>query len=231
MANTANSFAALLGAGGEAAINAGARSKKKKNKGKKPGPADSNGTASEGDIGGSAPVAKTTLQQNPVSSNDQHAPNSASMGFAVEDAIKHIEKAARETPPADCPLLWKAWSTELEAVKAGRGVQYTSGSGPSLNFQQVLVKSSALELAAEAALLMENNAAQRDLANLFSLSFPPSADFLPGTFAELVFRLGSVSASDSTVRQATKKAVNCAVAALKVKYCNHFMHTCTVRFP
>eukprot|EP00951_Prasinocladus_malaysianus_P023002 scaffold194254_cov51-Prasinocladus_malaysianus.AAC.1 len=35
MANTANSFAALLGAGGEAAINAGGGKKKKKSKAKK----------------------------------------------------------------------------------------------------------------------------------------------------------------------------------------------------
>ncbi|XP_075265706.1 uncharacterized protein LOC142358127 isoform X2 [Convolutriloba macropyga] len=205
MANTANSFAALLGAGGEAAVNSGSKNKKKKNKGKKGGVHDGNvATAVE------SPVVSASIGKSGAPQSHQ-AP--ATVG--VEDAVKHIEKAARNTPPEECSRLWNAWIFELEAVKAGRGVQYTGSSGLALNFQQVLVKSSALELAAEAAVLMETNTAQDDLARLFSLSFPPSADFLPETFAELVFRLGHVSAADSAVCNSTKKAVRSAVAALK----------------
>ncbi|GAX83818.1 hypothetical protein CEUSTIGMA_g11243.t1 [Chlamydomonas eustigma] len=196
MANVANAFEALLGAGEQ--ISSG--KKKSKNKSK---PKDH------------VTVTTHTTSAHSTATANGHDVN-ASTVVDVSEAVAILERAAREARSiTEKCRLWKDWVRQ-GLDKSGKCIKYKLNDESLIDFKQVLLKSKAMEISVESSIVLGlSQEHQEALGQLLSIFLPSSAS-VAQTLAMYLVRLSALLEREGPDTQgAAKRAVHSVVAAMK----------------
>eukprot|EP00798_Chlamydomonas_sp_ICE-L_P025347 gene25347-11007_t len=135
----------------------------------------------------------------------------------VSEACAILERAARETKSmGDKARLWKDWIRQASDT-SGKGLKYKDINGSLLEFKQVLLRSSAIEVSVESSLVSGLTPEKEDaLGQLFAAFFNSASADAPYVMSSLIVRLATllVDETPDTVRSA-QVAVKSVVSALK----------------